>query len=283
MVIRGILYKTPMKVRSCCYDCLRKLAEKTVSLSGGNSELISACYRTIDECWDKKNTPAFIANKLLASIREVTGVYDPYASIKSQEFVKAKKTKELLRMKLPQSLEEVLKISALGNTVDFFTSIAYDADDFMFFCNMEKVEEEIHNKGNDVLILGDNIGDFLFDIDLIEYLHRRGKRVLYAVKEHPVQNDLSLLDVERFALTKYFHNIISTGTREVGIRKEEMKGIIKELWESNAIVIAKGMGNFETLSEFSHERQIIYIMKIKCPAVADTLQIPLGAYNVTLS
>ena len=37
------------------------------------------------------------------------------------------------------------------------------------------------------------------------------------------------------------------------------------------MVIAKGMGNYETISEFDHERPVVYVLKVKCRTVAETL------------
>ncbi len=97
-----------------------------------------------------------------------------------------------------------------------------------------------------------------------------------------MQNDLSMVDVIKFNLRKMFDNIISTGTDEVGIRREDMKGKIKDLWEGDAVVIAKGMGNYETISEFHTERPVIYIMKVKCPTVGDAVNKKVGTYIAIL-
>jgi len=127
-------------------------------------------------------------------------------------------------------------------------------------------------------MIGDNTGDFIFDMPLVEYLEKKGKQVYYAVREKPVQNDLSMEDVERFGLHEIFGRIISTGTDEVGMKKEDLSGTIKALWESDAVVIAKGMGNYETISGFHNERPVIYIMKVKCPAVAYSIGQNEGTY-----
>jgi hypothetical protein len=129
-------------------------------------------------------------------------------------------------------------------------------------------------------MIGDNVGDFIFDMPLIEYLETKGKQVYYAVREKPVQNDLSMEDVDRFGLGKIFGRIISTGTDEVGLQKETFSGTIKALWESDAVIIAKGMGNYETISAFHNERPVIYIMKAKCPAVAQAIGQDEGTYIV---
>jgi uncharacterized protein with ATP-grasp and redox domains len=127
-------------------------------------------------------------------------------------------------------------------------------------------------------MFADNVGELFFDMGLIGYLENLGKTVFYAAKEHPVQNDLSMADVERFGFKEIFPNIISTGTGEVGIRKEDMKGDIAGLWKSAGIVIAKGMGNYETISEYHKERPVIHVMKVKCPTVAHAVGRNVGQY-----
>jgi uncharacterized protein with ATP-grasp and redox domains len=114
---------------------------------------------------------------------------------------------------------------------------------------------------------------------LIRFLEEQGKRVHYAVKEGPVQNDLSMADVKLHGLPALFGNIMSTGTDEVGIRREQMQGRVKELWESDALVIAKGMGNYETISEFDEERPVLYILKAKCKTVAEALGRGVGEHT----
>jgi len=271
-----------MKVMDYCLKCLKGHAERTVTLSGDNGSILPDCLGLIDELWNKWQTPSDISNRLLKYIKQRTNVYDPYASIKESELKEAKRAIEGLKNRFTHSLEGVLKLSTLGNSMDFFIHDGYDTGGFKFSGDIDKIEEEIYIKGKEVLILGDNVGDFLFDMGLIKFLESNGKRVYYAVKEHPVQNDLSMVDVIKFNLRKMFDNIISTGTDEVGIRREDMKGKVKDLWEGDAVVIAKGMGNYETISEFHTERPVIYIMKVKCPTVGDAVNKKVGTYIAIL-
>ena len=273
-----------MKVTEHCLDCLKGLAGKTIKLSGGNGDLLSHCHTMIEESHDKGHTPPGISNKLLKHIKHATGAYDPYAPAKTKEFEEAGKALTEIISLFPGTLEGLLKLSALGNSMDFFTECGYDTktEALKFYGDIDKIEKEIYIKNKDVLLLGDNVGDFIFDMPLVEFLQDRGKTVCYAVKEHPVQNDLSMVDVERFNLKALYPGIISTGTDEVGLRREEMKGKVKELWEADAIVIAKGMGNYETLSEYSGERPVIHILKVKCPAVSRSAQHEIGTYVAIL-
>lgn len=267
-----------MKLMDHCFGCLMGLSEKTVALSGGDEMLLFRCRKAIEELWDENSTPPEIANKVLRFIRETTGVYDPYLLIKAGEVDKTRKATKELRAAFPGTLEGHLKFAALGNSMDFFVDGGYDTAGFEFVSDVDKIQKEIYTKGKTVLILADNVGELLFDVGLIRYLEEMGKTVYYAAKEHPVQNDLSIADVERFRFQHLFPNIISTRTDEVGIRREDMKGRIRELWESDGIVIAKGMGNYETISEYGGERPVIHILKVKCPVVAHAVQKKVGQY-----
>lgn len=267
-----------MKLTNHCFGCLRGLARKSVTLSHGDEMLLSRCYALIDELWCVEKTPPEIANTVLRLIREKTGVYDPYLPVKVREIEEAKRAVRELKKAFPGTLEGCLKLAALGNSVDFFVDGGYGIGDFEFASDVDKIEEEIYTKGKTVLILADNVGELLFDMNLVRYLQDKGKTVYYAVKEHPIQNDLSMADVERFRFHELFPNIISTGTDEVGIRQEDMKGLVKELWESDGVVVAKGMGNYETISEYGRERPVIHILKAKCPPVAHSVQKKVGQY-----
>jgi len=271
-----------MKTTHHCLSCLKGLAEQTVTLSGGNEITLSGCVKIINTQTTRHNTPPAIANTILKYIRNRTGVYDPYAYTKEIEFEKAKNAAVKLGRVFSHTLEGVLQFSALGNSADFFVKETYNVSGLKFFGHIDKIEKEIYNKGRDVLILGDNIGDFFFDMPLVKFLEECGKKVHYAVKEHPVQNDLSMPDVTKFRLREIFDNIVSTYTDEVGIGENNIKGIIKDLWNSNAIVIAKGMGNYETISGFHKRRAIIHIMKVKCLTVSEALNKKQGTYIAIL-
>jgi damage-control phosphatase, subfamily I len=267
-----------MHVQSCCLPCLKGLAEKTVTLSGGGKRLIGDCFHLIEKLWEPDATPPAISNRLLKHIKHETGILDPYNSIKAQELEEALRAFREIRGHFSDSLEGVIQFSALGNSMDFFVNGRYDRNNFNFVGALDKIEETIYTKGKDILMIGDNIGDFIFDMPFVEYLEKKGKQVHYAVREKPVQNDLSMEDVDRMGLSKTFGRIVSTGTDEVGLRKEDLRGTTKTLWESGAAVIAKGMGNFETISEFHNERPVLHIMKVKCPAVAHEVGQNEGTY-----
>jgi damage-control phosphatase, subfamily I len=267
-----------MKTRERCFTCLQDFAWQIVSLSKANGVLAERCFHLIDLLYSPSKNPTEISNQLLKFIRGETGVADPFATKKAMEFRQAREAAEKFRRLFSADLEGLLKYSCLGNSHDYFEG-SYNVSDFHFLCDVESIQERIKSAGSKVLLFGDNVGDFFFDLPLIRFLESSGKDVYYAVKEAPAQNDLSMPDVDLYGLRDLFANIISTGADEVGVRRERMTGTIKDLWEGDALVIAKGMANYEAISEFHDERSVLYILKVKCKTVAETLGRNVGEHT----
>ena len=240
-------------------------------MSGDNGAVLEGSRSIIDDLYQPDRSPPEIANRFLRYIREATGVADPFATMKAAELERARVAALRFEQLFSPSLGGVLRFAALGNSLDFFADTGYDVKNFLFVADIAAIEEEVGRGQEEALILADNVGEFFFDLPLIRLLEERGKRVWYAVKERPVQNDLSMPDVEQWGLRSLFDNIVSTGTDEVGMRCEQLQGVVRELWESGAPVIAKGMGNYETISEFDGGRRVVHILKVKCASVAEAL------------
>ncbi len=268
-----------MKTREHCHPCLKRLIQQVLSLSAGNGTMLERCYDLVEGLFSEKKSPPEISNRLLRYIKEQTGVADPFAEQKLAEITQARDAAEEFKDLFPPTLEGRLQFSSLGNSLDFFADSRYDVANFRFFGDAKAIERAIARSNGNVLMFADNVGEFFFDVPLIRLLESHGKRVYYAVKERPVQNDLSMPDVNLHGLVALFANIISTGTDEVGIRREQMQGTVKALWESDALVIAKGMGNYETISEFDEERPVLYILKAKCRTVAEALDRRVGEHT----
>jgi uncharacterized protein with ATP-grasp and redox domains len=76
--------------------------------------------------------------------------------------------------------------------------------------------------------------------------------------------------------------VIETGP-VVGTTLEELSPqAAKFLFDPDWLVLAKGMGNFETLSEFQDrlEGRLIYVLRAKCEPVARALGVARGSLVV---
>jgi len=68
------------------------------------------------------------------------------------------------------------------------------------------------------------------------------------------------------------------GTALEHIRPEAEALLFNPEW----LILSKGMGNFETMSEFDEKLRgrLIYVLRAKCQPVADTMGVPRGTLVV---
>ncbi len=76
--------------------------------------------------------------------------------------------------------------------------------------------------------------------------------------------------------------MITTGTDTPGVDMAMASEEFKAEFEAADLVLAKGMGYWETLSELPPEGKVFYLLKAKCKPVADSLGVTLNSYVALL-
>jgi len=118
-----------------------------------------------------------------------------------------------------------------------------------------------------LLYVADNAGEIVFDMLFIEALKREYPHldITVAVRAAPIINDATLEDAERIGLTKLVP-VIPSGSEAPGTLLSMCTREFMDLFETADVVIAKGQGNYETLSDV--ERSIYLLFKTKCKVIA---------------
>ena len=111
---------------------------------------------------------------------------------------------------------------------------------------------------------------------------RQSARVVYAVKPSPVQNDLTLEEARRSGLESELGEVIDTGIASPGIVLSLASARFRHEFESADLVLAKGMGHYEALSELPPEGRVFYCLRAKCRPVAASLGVPINSYVAML-
>ena len=130
---------------------------------------------------------------------------------------------------------------------------------------------EVAKKARDVLYLTDNAGEIAFDVLLVRELKNLGARVVVAVKEEPCINDALLEDAKAVGMADVADELITTGTDTVGLVLEWASPECLRAYEEAGLVVAKGMGNIETLTEYEHSKPIAFLLYTKCETIASHL------------
>jgi uncharacterized protein with ATP-grasp and redox domains len=127
------------------------------------------------------------------------------------------------------------------------------------------------DQGGDILYLADNAGEIAVDRLLIEELGP--DRVTLAVRGNPVINDATIEDARAVGLHELV-TVIDNGSDAPGTILDDCSAGFRERFRRADLVVAKGQGNFETLSDT--DCNIFFLLKVKCPVIATHIRLPLG-------
>ena len=117
------------------------------------------------------------------------------------------------------------------------------------------------------MYLADNTGETVFDRILIEEIKRLDskKKIFYAVRGRPIINDALAVDA-RFCGLDRLAEIVDSGIAAPGTILSLCSRKFRRLFHRVDLVISKGQGNFEALSE--EKGPIFFLFMAKCPVAA---------------
>ena len=276
-----------MKAASDCYQCLRRLVYQAAELATSDAPLrakaIEEGLKIVEQNFSYDEMPITIATKIHSAVKEITGNPDPYRGMKDEEI---RVSRELCQgLSLTQDFKSLLGLSVLGNSMDYFRGadsikrelgrpVKFAIDDSNRFASKL-------SPGSQVVYLADNAGEVFFDLPLIKWMEQKAK-VTYVVKESPAADDITLDDLKRTGLDSELKKVITTGTATPGVILTLASERFKKELESADLVLAKGMGYYEALSELPGKGKTLFCLIAKCKPVADSLQVPLNSYIAML-
>ena len=269
-----------MKTYLECIPCFMQQAFRGASIATDDEKKIKEVLNVVGEMIRSiplENTPPEIGNVIYQKIREITGVNDPYKKIKDDNIKEALSLYPELKKHIENSDDRLLtaiRIAIAGNVIDLGVNKKFNIvddlnqilkQDFAIF-DYEAFKNQLNN-AKSVLYLGDNAGESVFDKLLIEEL---GKPVIYAVREIPVINDCIIDDAVASGLDKVAE-LISSGSTAPATILDLCNDRFLELFKNADLIISKGQGNYEGLSQVN--RNVFFMLKAKCELIAKNLNV----------
>lgn len=277
----------PMEIRPECYGCLERLVTLTVELATPEPEVQARAREVALEIIDREfgrpgAIPALIASRFHRVIQEISGNPDPFAPRKAGETAYLSRMYQRLAPVSGDDLESLLKLAVAGNAVDFFRDEAEVTRELLApvrfgVSHLPQFRRALSGPAGLLLYLADNAGEQFFDGPLVAHGRRLGWRVLYVVKGGPIQNDLTRADLEASGLGPALEPVADTGAQSVGLVLSETAPAFRDLYDAARIIVAKGMGHFETMSHLGDPR-IYFLLQAKCAPVAQALGVPRGTF-----
>jgi uncharacterized protein with ATP-grasp and redox domains len=235
-------------------------------------------------------TPIELGREIHRVVRETTGVDDPYREVKRRDNDRVAACLPELRRAIASSQDRLLtalKLAAAGNAIDLAMAACVDlrgAIKGALEDGGEMTEYPLFlkqlDRGEDVLYLGDNAGEIVFDRLVVEQLVERGKRVTFAVRGRPILNDATVEDA-RYVGMDDLAEVLASGSDGPGTALSLCVPEFLDRFGHATVILSKGQGNFEGLSH--EDAPLFFLLKVKCPVVAAELEMDIGTITLRSS
>lgn len=230
-----------------------------------------------------------ITRDIIEQLKQNSKIADPYRKEKEQS------NREMLdkyldfKQKVEKSnnpFDTALRLAIAGNIIDFGPGHYFDiwetiehvmSSDFAIN-HSEKLKEAIH-KANNILYLGDNCGEIVFDKLFLETINH--PNVTFAVRDAAVLNDVTFKEAKEVGIPEVA-KLVSNGDDAPSTLLHRVSNEFKQIYESADLIISKGMGNYEGLM-YENDPRLFFLLMIKCHVIGEKLQVKKGDFVVKQS
>ena len=276
-----------MKVTPDCVPCLmrRVLFQARLLDNGCEFEAVGAALDAYSKGYREGRNSAEIATEVHRAAYDVMKD-DPYRQMKIDADRIAGEFLDQVEDYIETSddrLSAAVRAAVIGNIMDFGVSIDGPEEFRSMFQNLldqgigsddtERLRELLSN-ARSVLYFFDNCGESQFDRFLIREIQRMGVRVVGVVRGANILNDVTMEDAERIGLDKVLDRPVTAGMFAFGAVLEKAGDDLKGELAQADLIIAKGMANYESLSDQDTDIPKVFILRTKCRPVAASLGVP---------
>lgn len=275
-----------MKIYLDCLPCFLRQALEAARMVTDDKyvhrDVMNKVLKELNDISLENKKPPDIADRVHFIVRKTVDGKDPYKDIKGKQNEKALEVYPELKEMVSHSDDRLLKavkLAIAGNIIDMGPGHEIDLEDtvknlleeHLVVDNYDEFLDSLQEAEN-IFYLADNAGEIVFDKVLLEELD--GKKVKFFVKGGPILNDAMEEDAEYVGIDDLAEiDILSNGMPGTGPKRDSPE-FIKKMSEAD-MVISKGQGNYEALSEV--DRNIFFLLKAKCPIIAKDLGVEIGS------
>ncbi len=269
-----------MKTAFECLACYLRQTLQVARVSTADTRLQLTALQQVAELiakMDMEQTPPENSVPVYRVIADITGCADPYLEIKRESNKQALSLLPECQKLIAASrdpLVTALRFAIGGNIIDYGAMHSFDVDAVMERCQkapfavdhclrfLQKVRGLAENSR--VLYLADNSGEIVYDSLVVNELVAMGLDVTVVVKSSAIINDALLADAKACGMDR-IANVIENGTSCPGTPLKSCSAELIQAFNDADLIISKGQGNFETLSEV--EAEIFFLLTVKCSVV----------------
>ncbi len=277
-----------MKMNETCRQCL--LDKNLGKVPAGTDAAVAAQYaekvRRIVMESGEESAPEIV--------EMIDRVHDAFFG--AEDFSDLKHHFNALMLSLEQRLHEkvgeatdafagAIRYAMVGNFIDFGAMDSVDEGKLLTFLDsaeeieidaevLEAFRKQILD-AESIVYFTDNCGEIVCDKVLLSVIRTMNPtaKVTAIVRGAPVFNDATMADALQIGLQEVADEVLDNGSAIPGNVVEKLSGAAKAAVEQADVLIAKGQGNYESLSGCG--LNIFYIFMCKCRLFVERFDVPL--------
>ena len=277
-----------------CIPCFIKQAFMEIECSSMDDADREKAIRDVLQVLSEHNynvKPVDIASEIHKIVKSHGGGNDPYKELKMNSTDNVLKKIDGIKDRVrssPDPLRQAVIVSIAGNVIDYGAKNFFDLDTILDKAEIKGLriddydafKENISSTEMCVYLL-DNSGEIVMDSILMTemIIQNPDLRIQAVVKKSPILNDVTYEDAVYAGID---------GIPGVDINQLPNDGWVEsqliESLDKNVMVISKGQGNFESLSDVNN---VFFLFVVKCENVADFMGVEVEdmilKHNTSLS
>jgi damage-control phosphatase, subfamily I len=263
-----------------CFPCLMRqsidIIRRVIPDNEQRPELFKKILRLLTDL-PNDATPARLAAEIHRLLRTQTGIPDLYVEQKQRCNEIAQANLPLVYRYLENSTDRVAtaaRIAVAGNIIDYGAmGETFDVEATLREClqsplaidDLDRLKADLKS-AKKVMYVGDNAGEIVFDRIFVEEIKKSADpQIIFVVRGHPILNDVTLADAQSIGLTQ-LAEIVASGGDAPGCELDRSSIQLRHHFKTADLIISKGQGNYEALSQEPYN--IYFILKVKCPVIA---------------
>ena len=278
-----------MKLNLDCIPCFQRQALQAVRFISDDEELHQKVLREVTKKLLESNwnsTPPQLAHEVHKIVKRITKENDPYKEVKRESNDLVLKMYPALKAKVKESndpLRTAVRLAIAGNIIDFGPLQEFNLEETIrevlkkkfAIDDYEKLKEKLKD-AETLLFFTDNAGEIVLDKLLVETFLEAKKleKIRFVVKGGPIINDATFEDAVYIGLCDLPNvEFLTLSNGETGTGPERSSQTAKNWITKHDLVISKGQGNYEGLSEHNG---LFFMLMAKCPVIASDLNAKVG-------
>ena len=277
-----------MIANSRCIACILSKQERKIRKNSDEQKKKEYIHRVLKVLYEygTKECAPMVEKRIKDIYREYYEEDVDYPALKHKynQYMLEKEEEIRAQIRKNNDIETCIKYVCAGNYIDF--GVANKIDDRLLQQLLEKVnelqisKEEVAHletelaQAKTLLYITDNCGEIVLDKIFIEELKNKYKNleITAMVRGGIASNDATMEDAIEVGLPQVVP-VIGNGADIMGTVKEQLSEEARRKIEEADVIIAKGMGNFESM--YREGMNPYYLLLCKCELYKETFQVEM--------